>query len=59
MASHFYKEDSESYERVRKDFYQIRPNFTAAIFEWLPFEDRGWIRKLSLPLLNTNESKRF
>ena len=59
VASHFYKEDSESYERVRKDFYQIRPNFTAAIFEWLPFEDRGWIRKLSLPLLNTNESKRF
>jgi len=37
----------------------MRPNFTTAVLEWLPFDDRGWVHKLTRPLTINNGEMRF
>jgi len=59
IASLFYSEDDKNYQKTKKSLFQMRPNFTTAVLEWLPFDDRGWVHKLTRPLTINNGEMRF
>lgn len=59
IASYFYNEDDTEYLEEIRNLSELRPNFTTAAFEWLPFDDRGWTRKLTRPLIYKEKTNRF
>lgn len=59
VACNFQRQSTSEYENSLQALYDARPNFVTASLEWLPFSDREWLRKITLPITQSDHHQRF